>query len=134
MCPEDLLRHVWRQSRQSADPAFTIARHIGPPLEVIVWGALSFEAGPLWSSLELVEHILDQPNHQIPLQSSMFGIGWEGNCFYQGMLMNWPDNWSKFGKKYLRRPSGCFITLCHVVWQLSSILEMSQILINDVTL
>ncbi|GFW79561.1 hypothetical protein TNCV_128661 [Trichonephila clavipes] len=30
----------------------------------------------------------------------------------------------KFVKEYRRRPSGCFITLCHVVWQLSSRLEV----------
>ncbi|GFW54517.1 uncharacterized protein TNCV_2231911 [Trichonephila clavipes] len=39
---------------------------------------------------------------------------------YQEMLKTWPDNWSKFGKKYRRRPPGCFITLCHVVRQLAS--------------
>ncbi|GFV25395.1 hypothetical protein TNCV_1146661 [Trichonephila clavipes] len=36
------------------------------------------------------------------------------------MSMTWCDNGSKFSKKYRRRPSGCFITLRHVVWQLAS--------------
>ncbi|GFX39719.1 hypothetical protein TNCV_2104631 [Trichonephila clavipes] len=36
------------------------------------------------------------------------------------MLIAWPDNWSKFDKKYRMRPSECFITLGHVVWQLAS--------------
>ncbi|GFX49643.1 hypothetical protein TNCV_4902851 [Trichonephila clavipes] len=44
-------------------------------------------------------------------------------CIYQGMLMTCPDNWSKLGKKYCRRPSGYFITLCHVVWQFAFRLE-----------
>ncbi|GFV40023.1 uncharacterized protein TNCV_4412541 [Trichonephila clavipes] len=35
---------------------------------------------------------------------------------YQGMLMILPNYLSKFGEKYLRKPSGWFITLCHTVW------------------
>ncbi|GFV03329.1 hypothetical protein TNCV_4019261 [Trichonephila clavipes] len=27
-------------------------------------------------------------------------------CDHQGMSITWPDNWSKFDKKYRRRPSG----------------------------
>ncbi|GFU47776.1 hypothetical protein TNCV_4465231 [Trichonephila clavipes] len=38
----------------------------------------------------------------------MSGICSEGDCIYQEMLMTCPDNWSKFGKKYRRRPSGCY--------------------------
>ncbi|GFX92449.1 HTH_Tnp_Tc3_2 domain-containing protein [Trichonephila clavipes] len=49
-------------------------------------------------------------------------------------LMTWPDNWSTFGKKYHRRPPGYFITLCHVVWQLASRLEVGQHLIELATL
>ncbi|GFT43346.1 RNase H domain-containing protein [Trichonephila clavipes] len=41
---------------------------------------------------------------------------------------------SKFVKKYRRRPSGCFITLCHVMWQLASKLEVGHQLIELVTL
>ncbi|GFV92690.1 uncharacterized protein TNCV_1375401 [Trichonephila clavipes] len=37
-------------------------------------------------------------------------------------------------KKYRRRPSGCFITLCHVVWQLASRLELGQHFIELVTI
>ncbi|GFU05615.1 hypothetical protein TNCV_3292081 [Trichonephila clavipes] len=36
----------------------------------------------------------------------MSGIGWEDDCIYQGMLMTLPNDWSKFGKNYRRRPSG----------------------------
>ncbi|GFU58222.1 hypothetical protein TNCV_697321 [Trichonephila clavipes] len=34
----------------------------------------------------------------------------------------------KFSEKYRRRPSGCVMTLCHVMWQLASWLEMGQLL------
>ncbi|PRD21377.1 UNVERIFIED_CONTAM: hypothetical protein NCL1_51885 [Trichonephila clavipes] len=44
------------------------------------------------------------------------------------------DIWSKFGKKYRRRPSGCFITLCYVVWQLTSRLEVGHLFIELVIL
>ncbi|GFV68154.1 transposable element Tc1 transposase [Trichonephila clavipes] len=40
--PENHRRLVWRRPGQRADPAFTIARHT----RVMVWGAISFEAGP----------------------------------------------------------------------------------------
>ncbi|GFV02833.1 uncharacterized protein TNCV_2304661 [Trichonephila clavipes] len=43
-------------------------------------------------------------------------------------------NWSKFGNKYRSRLSGCFITLCYVVWQLASRLEIGQHLIELITL
>ncbi|GFW21719.1 transposable element Tc1 transposase [Trichonephila clavipes] len=52
LCPDDNRRRVWRRPGQRADPAFTIARHTGPQQGVIVRGAISFEAGPLWSSLQ----------------------------------------------------------------------------------
>ncbi|GFT23018.1 hypothetical protein TNCV_1857921 [Trichonephila clavipes] len=51
-----------------------------------------------------------------------------------GNVDDWPDNWSKLCKKYRRRPSGCFITLCHFVWQLASKLEVGQHLIGLITL
>ncbi|GFV52222.1 HTH_Tnp_Tc3_2 domain-containing protein [Trichonephila clavipes] len=55
---DDHRRHVWRRPWQRADPAFTIVRHTGPQQGVMVWGAISFEAGPLWSSLEAhLQHI-----------------------------------------------------------------------------
>ncbi|GFX38379.1 transposable element Tc1 transposase [Trichonephila clavipes] len=58
LCPDDHRRRVWRRSGQRANPAFTIARHTGPRQGVMVWGAISFEAGPLWSSLEdYLQHI-----------------------------------------------------------------------------
>ncbi|GFU64915.1 hypothetical protein TNCV_785661 [Trichonephila clavipes] len=58
MCPDNHRRLVWRQPGQRADPAFTIARHTGPQQGVMVWDAISFEAGPLWSSLEAhLQHI-----------------------------------------------------------------------------
>ncbi|GFW36382.1 transposable element Tc1 transposase [Trichonephila clavipes] len=58
LCPDDHRRHVWRRPGQRADPAFTIAHHTDPQQGVMVWGALSFEAGPLWSSLEAhLQHI-----------------------------------------------------------------------------
>ncbi|GFX68046.1 HTH_Tnp_Tc3_2 domain-containing protein [Trichonephila clavipes] len=77
---------------------------------------------------------LDQPDCQISIQSSMPEICREGDCVYRGMFIFWPDNWSKFGNKYRRRPSGCLITLCHVVWQFASRLEFGQHLIELVTL
>ncbi|GFU17143.1 hypothetical protein NPIL_419641 [Nephila pilipes] len=43
------------------------------------------------------------------------------------MLIIWTDNWSKCVKKYRRRPSGSFDTLCHVVRQLASRLEVDPI-------
>ncbi|GFW49030.1 hypothetical protein TNCV_3902281 [Trichonephila clavipes] len=51
-CPDDHRRRIWRQPERRADPAFTTVRHTDPQQEVMVWGAISFEAGPLWSSLE----------------------------------------------------------------------------------
>ncbi|GFS63855.1 RNase H domain-containing protein [Trichonephila clavipes] len=47
------------------------------------------------------------------------------------MLMTWPDNWSKCVKKYRRRPSGYFITLWLVVWQLASRPEDSICILTD---
>ncbi|GFV31867.1 hypothetical protein TNCV_3790771 [Trichonephila clavipes] len=52
LCPDDHPRRVWRRLRQRADPAFTIARHTDFQPGVMVWGAISFEAGSLWLSLE----------------------------------------------------------------------------------
>ncbi|GFU48551.1 transposable element Tc1 transposase [Trichonephila clavipes] len=52
LCPDDHRRRVWKQPGQRADPAFTIASHTGPQQGVMVWGAISFEAGLLRSSLE----------------------------------------------------------------------------------
>ncbi|GFX12198.1 transposable element Tc1 transposase [Trichonephila clavipes] len=115
LCPNKHRRRVWRRTGQRADPAFTIEGHTGHQHGVIVWGAIYFEAGPLWSSLEAhLQHIAYQTllwPAIIPLQSSMSGILWKGDCIYQGMLMTWPDNRSKFGYKYRRRPSACFITM-----------------------
>ncbi|GFS72579.1 transposable element Tc1 transposase [Trichonephila clavipes] len=52
LCPDDHRRRVWRRPGQWADPAFTIVRHTGPQQGVMVWGAICFEAEPLWLSLE----------------------------------------------------------------------------------
>ncbi|GFU74497.1 DUF4817 domain-containing protein [Trichonephila clavipes] len=52
LCPDDHRRRVLIRSGQRADPAFPIARHTGPQQGVMVLGAISFEVGPLWSSLE----------------------------------------------------------------------------------
>ncbi|GFX07675.1 transposable element Tc1 transposase [Trichonephila clavipes] len=41
--PDDRRGCVWRTLGQSADPAFTIARHTDPQPGVIVWGAISFD-------------------------------------------------------------------------------------------
>ncbi|GFX62351.1 transposable element Tc1 transposase [Trichonephila clavipes] len=49
LCPDNHRRRVWRQR---AEPAFTIVRHKGPQQRVMVWGAISFEVGSLWLSLE----------------------------------------------------------------------------------
>ncbi|GFW85189.1 transposable element Tc1 transposase [Trichonephila clavipes] len=58
LCPDDHRRRIWRQPGQRADPAFTIARHTGPQLGVMIWGTISIETGPLWSSLEAhLQHI-----------------------------------------------------------------------------
>ncbi|GFX08815.1 hypothetical protein TNCV_4228351 [Trichonephila clavipes] len=80
-----------------ADPAFPIARHTDSRPGVRIWGVISFEA------------------------VCMSGIEWEG--IYHAMLMTFPNDWSKVGKKYHRRPPECFITLYYVVWQLASRLE-----------
>ncbi|GFS75947.1 transposable element Tcb1 transposase [Trichonephila clavipes] len=50
--PEDHRRRVLRRPGQHADHAFTIARPTSPQQGVMIWGAISFEAGPLWSLLE----------------------------------------------------------------------------------
>ncbi|GFW23987.1 transposable element Tc1 transposase [Trichonephila clavipes] len=52
LCPDDRRGRFWRNPGHRADPAFTIARHTGPQPGVIVWSAIFFTAGPLWSSLE----------------------------------------------------------------------------------
>ncbi|GFT24681.1 hypothetical protein TNCV_2856171 [Trichonephila clavipes] len=57
---------------------------------------------------QFVKHFLGQPDHPIYLQSSMW---LKGDCIYQEMLMIWVDNWSKFGKKYRRRPSQSALSL-----------------------
>ncbi|GFS60790.1 uncharacterized protein TNCV_2001821 [Trichonephila clavipes] len=58
LCFNDHRRRIWRWPGQRADPAFTIARHICPQRGVMVWGAISFEAGSLCSSLEAhLQHI-----------------------------------------------------------------------------
>ncbi|GFY04723.1 HTH_Tnp_Tc3_2 domain-containing protein [Trichonephila clavipes] len=56
--PDDHRRCVWRRPRQSSECAFTISRHAGPQQEVMVWDVISFEVGPLWSSLDAhLQHI-----------------------------------------------------------------------------
>ncbi|GFU10168.1 transposable element Tc1 transposase [Trichonephila clavipes] len=79
LCPDDHGKCIWRQPGKRADPAFTIAHYTGTQQEVMVWGAISFEAGSIWSSLEahlqhigtccyeltalqLVKRFLDQPD------------------------------------------------------------------------
>ncbi|GFW46098.1 HTH_Tnp_Tc3_2 domain-containing protein [Trichonephila clavipes] len=52
LCSDDHRRRVWKWPGLLADRTFPIARHTGPQQEVMVWGAISFEAGPLLSSLE----------------------------------------------------------------------------------
>ncbi|GFU92568.1 HTH_Tnp_Tc3_2 domain-containing protein [Trichonephila clavipes] len=52
LCPDDHRRRVRRRPGQRANPVFTIARHTGCQPGVMVWGTISFEAGPLWLSLE----------------------------------------------------------------------------------
>ncbi|GFY32533.1 transposable element Tc1 transposase [Trichonephila clavipes] len=44
MCPEDHRRRVWRRPGKRADPAFTIARHTCPQLEIMVWDVISFNS------------------------------------------------------------------------------------------
>ncbi|GFV72314.1 hypothetical protein TNCV_637761 [Trichonephila clavipes] len=51
-----------------------------------------------------------------------------------GSLDDFTDNWRKIGKIYRRRPSGCLITLFHIVWQLCKELEFDQRLIDLFTL
>ncbi|GFX71712.1 transposable element Tc1 transposase [Trichonephila clavipes] len=58
LCPDDHRRRVWRRPGQRANPAFNIVRYTGPEQGVMIWGAISFETGPLWSSLEAhLQHI-----------------------------------------------------------------------------
>ncbi|GFS57404.1 uncharacterized protein TNCV_492441 [Trichonephila clavipes] len=52
LCPDYHRRRVWRRPSQHAESAFTIARHTYSQPGVMVWDAIYFEAGPLWSSLE----------------------------------------------------------------------------------
>ncbi|GFX21115.1 HTH_Tnp_Tc3_2 domain-containing protein [Trichonephila clavipes] len=52
LSPDDRRRRVWRRPGQRASPVFTIACHTGPQQGVMVRGAFSYEAGPLWASLE----------------------------------------------------------------------------------
>ncbi|GFV62699.1 hypothetical protein TNCV_901541 [Trichonephila clavipes] len=47
LCPYDHRRRVWRRPGLRADPAFTIERYTGPQPGVMVWDAISFEAGLL---------------------------------------------------------------------------------------
>ncbi|GFX58200.1 transposable element Tc1 transposase [Trichonephila clavipes] len=47
LCPEDNRRRVWRGPGQRVYPVFTIAGHTRPQQGFMVWGAISFEAGPL---------------------------------------------------------------------------------------
>ncbi|GFW22848.1 uncharacterized protein TNCV_2380631 [Trichonephila clavipes] len=149
-----------KRATHTADPAFTTACHTGPQPRVIVEVPILLTAGHLWSSLEASL----QPNEDktrphaasvsmnclttcqtLPYPAkSLFNracLGYDGKATVstRGMLMILPNDWSKVGKKYRRRPSGCFIPLCHVVWQLASRLEMGQYLIelvicNNVTL
>ncbi|GFW63483.1 HTH_Tnp_Tc3_2 domain-containing protein [Trichonephila clavipes] len=75
------------------------------------------------------------PAHcQTRLQWCWTRSGWNHADVYRGMLITWSINWSKFGKKYRKRPSECFITVCQVLWLLASRLEVGQPLIVLVTL
>ncbi|GFV27089.1 transposable element Tc1 transposase [Trichonephila clavipes] len=57
LCPDKHRRRVWRWQGQRADLAFTIADHTGPQQGVIVWYAIYFEAGYLWSYLEAHQYV-----------------------------------------------------------------------------
>ncbi|GFV89985.1 transposable element Tc1 transposase [Trichonephila clavipes] len=58
LCLDKYRRRVWRRPGQRTDHAISIADHTGPQQGVVVWGAISFEAGPLWSSLDAhLQHI-----------------------------------------------------------------------------
>ncbi|GFX79538.1 uncharacterized protein TNCV_825271 [Trichonephila clavipes] len=58
LCPENHRSCTWRRPGQRADPSFPIARQTGPQQGAMVWGAISFEAGPHWSPLEAhLQHI-----------------------------------------------------------------------------
>ncbi|GFT42284.1 transposable element Tc1 transposase [Trichonephila clavipes] len=86
LCPDDHRRRVWRRPGQRADPAFTVARHTGLQQEVMVWGAISFEAGPLWSSLETrLQHIGTLSNTSLASQivrslSNRACLGYDGKA------------------------------------------------------
>ncbi|GFW00778.1 uncharacterized protein TNCV_1920691 [Trichonephila clavipes] len=132
-CVLTIIRHVWRGPGQQADPAFTIAHHTGPQS-----GAMQDNARPHmtcvamncltacqtlpWPSrspdLSLIKYVLDMIGRQLHLPAN---------------VDDWPDNCSKFGKKYNRRPSRCIITLCHVMRQLASRLDVGEHLIELVT-
>ncbi|GFX08750.1 transposable element Tc1 transposase [Trichonephila clavipes] len=55
LCPDDYRRRVWRWPSQKADPAFNIACYTGPQLEVMIWGAISFDS---WIPLVVIRDIL----------------------------------------------------------------------------
>ncbi|GFX00095.1 uncharacterized protein TNCV_3080911 [Trichonephila clavipes] len=58
LSPDDHRRRVWRRSGQRADPAFPIICHTEFQQGIMVRVAISFEAGPLWSSLDAhLQHI-----------------------------------------------------------------------------
>ncbi|GFU59316.1 transposable element Tc1 transposase [Trichonephila clavipes] len=80
LCPGDHRRRVWRRPWQRVDPAFPNGCHTGPQQGVTVWGVISFEARPRWSSLEahlqhigtstlikpsLIEHVWDMMERQL---------------------------------------------------------------------
>ncbi|GFU47816.1 transposable element Tc1 transposase [Trichonephila clavipes] len=140
--PDNQRRHVWRHPRQSADPAFPIARHTG--LNQELWSGVPFHltAGPFWSSLVAhLQHNEDKARplvvcvamkcltacQSLPWTSTLPNVSpieyvWDmmgRRLHLLGNVVTCQDNWSKFCKKYRRRPSECFITLWHV-WQLAS--------------
>ncbi|GFY16856.1 uncharacterized protein TNCV_3689141 [Trichonephila clavipes] len=58
----------------------------------------------------------------------------ERRLYLSGNADNLTRQFEQISQEISRRPSGCFITLHHVVWQFASRLELGQHLIELVTL
>ncbi|GFU22171.1 transposable element Tc1 transposase [Trichonephila clavipes] len=123
--PGDHRRRVWRRSRQSADPAFTIARPTGPQQRVMLNNAKPHTTRVAMKCLTAYQTLPwpARPPERYPIEHI-----WDIMGRRQHLPANVDDLAGqleqKFGKKYRRRPSGCLITLCHVVRQLASRLEV----------
>ncbi|GFW40226.1 uncharacterized protein TNCV_5119071 [Trichonephila clavipes] len=141
LCPDDHRRRVWRRS---CSVKFLLSLlHATQVLNQELWSVVPFlltagtllvvKRGTLTESGTLSNTSLASQIARFLSNRGCLEYDGKATVFTKGMLMTCLDNWSKSGKKYRRRPSGCFITLCHVLWQLASRIEEGQHLIELVT-